>query len=495
MTRWYYTSDNKQRLGPVSAEQLRQLALAGTIRPEHMVMREAGGKWIPAAKVKGLFLEPARAGSPPAQTVNVTCPGCGRTIPLPPHELSLTIECAQCKTRFVPRPQAALRERASGPIRRGVLVGVALIVGLCCLGVLTVPLGLYFGLAGRSGLATGADAAGRGVSPTIEPDGKAATGPPSVFSVYDTYKRDLVAADREYLNKTLTFTISPDGVDKDDKGYFAYINYGIGPVIPEASPANEFARPILCYFRELPPSGISRKAELTLRGVCRGKTGTAHFISGYSGEIGGVMQHPYSVGQPVITFEDCVVVKAVVKEFVHRGRPPVTVKVVADKPWQDSGVDLPPGANLTFRAQGHWSVGDVTTTWEGLGLKAFREAEDLRLSEEEGAALRNGAASYQKVRAEHRAFLEARQAGTDELSKALRSCPVRNAPYMCLLCRSGADGAPAAATELSAHRTTLQPPGRLFLQANIGSPAGARGSLDVEIVVEVSETVETPLAR
>jgi hypothetical protein len=35
-------------------------------------------------------------------TVAATCPGCGRTIQLQPHELSMLIECAKCGTRFVP---------------------------------------------------------------------------------------------------------------------------------------------------------------------------------------------------------------------------------------------------------------------------------------------------------------------------------------------------------------------------------------------------------
>jgi hypothetical protein len=57
MSRWYYTPDNKQRFGPLTAEQLGRLALSGAVRPEYMVMREGGGKWVPAAKVKGLFPE------------------------------------------------------------------------------------------------------------------------------------------------------------------------------------------------------------------------------------------------------------------------------------------------------------------------------------------------------------------------------------------------------------------------------------------------------
>src|SRR5262245_28505208 len=39
---------------------------------------------------------------PTAGTLPAICPGCGRAIPLRPHELSKTIECARCDTRFVP---------------------------------------------------------------------------------------------------------------------------------------------------------------------------------------------------------------------------------------------------------------------------------------------------------------------------------------------------------------------------------------------------------
>jgi DNA-directed RNA polymerase subunit RPC12/RpoP len=38
----------------------------------------------------------------PAGTVPATCPGCGRVIPLQPHELSWIIECPRCSTWFDP---------------------------------------------------------------------------------------------------------------------------------------------------------------------------------------------------------------------------------------------------------------------------------------------------------------------------------------------------------------------------------------------------------
>jgi DNA-directed RNA polymerase subunit RPC12/RpoP len=43
----------------------------------------------------------------PAGKVLVSCPGCERSILLPTNELSWTIECSQCSTRFVPVPATA----------------------------------------------------------------------------------------------------------------------------------------------------------------------------------------------------------------------------------------------------------------------------------------------------------------------------------------------------------------------------------------------------
>jgi hypothetical protein len=69
---------------------------------------------------KTMLGEPVPApvtSSPSAGTIIVTCPGCGRAIPLEPHELSLTIECARCNIRFVPAATPApARPPASTPL-------------------------------------------------------------------------------------------------------------------------------------------------------------------------------------------------------------------------------------------------------------------------------------------------------------------------------------------------------------------------------------------
>ncbi len=67
---WYYAK-GKQRLGPVSAAELRALAGAGTISPTDMVLRAGTQKWLAAGKVKGLFPEPVAAPAVPPEAAEV----------------------------------------------------------------------------------------------------------------------------------------------------------------------------------------------------------------------------------------------------------------------------------------------------------------------------------------------------------------------------------------------------------------------------------------
>ena len=54
MAQWYYTQQG-QRLGPVSEEQLKQLAAAAQLKPTDMVWKHGMANWIHASQVKGLF--------------------------------------------------------------------------------------------------------------------------------------------------------------------------------------------------------------------------------------------------------------------------------------------------------------------------------------------------------------------------------------------------------------------------------------------------------
>lgn len=54
MAGFFYTQ-NKQKRGPVSSAELKQLASSGKLQPSDQVMKEGSNKWVLAKSVKGLF--------------------------------------------------------------------------------------------------------------------------------------------------------------------------------------------------------------------------------------------------------------------------------------------------------------------------------------------------------------------------------------------------------------------------------------------------------
>ena len=62
---WYYAR-NSQMAGPLTADQLRQDAIAGKVTKSDHVRRGANGTWVTAEKVKGLF-DPAPPPPAPPQ--------------------------------------------------------------------------------------------------------------------------------------------------------------------------------------------------------------------------------------------------------------------------------------------------------------------------------------------------------------------------------------------------------------------------------------------
>ncbi len=66
---WYYSKNNQQQ-GPVSPEQLKQLAASGQLQPSDLVWKEGMGQWVEARKLKGLFpTETTPPMPPPVPTV------------------------------------------------------------------------------------------------------------------------------------------------------------------------------------------------------------------------------------------------------------------------------------------------------------------------------------------------------------------------------------------------------------------------------------------
>ena len=80
---WYYSKNDGQQ-GPVSAEQLKQLAASGDLQPTDLVWKEGMSQWTESRNIKGL-LPPARAtGSqtpPPVPTAATFAPPLVSTVP------------------------------------------------------------------------------------------------------------------------------------------------------------------------------------------------------------------------------------------------------------------------------------------------------------------------------------------------------------------------------------------------------------------------------
>jgi len=71
ITLWYYTLDRKP-VGPVTFEQLTELARSGAVRPEGLVWQEGMAQWTPATSVAGLFPTPPplpAITAPPAEEI------------------------------------------------------------------------------------------------------------------------------------------------------------------------------------------------------------------------------------------------------------------------------------------------------------------------------------------------------------------------------------------------------------------------------------------
>jgi WD40 repeat protein/serine/threonine protein kinase len=59
---WYY-AHGREKLGPVSRQQLRQLAAEGILRPDTMVWQQGTSRWLPACSIPGLFDPAAKKDS------------------------------------------------------------------------------------------------------------------------------------------------------------------------------------------------------------------------------------------------------------------------------------------------------------------------------------------------------------------------------------------------------------------------------------------------
>lgn len=76
---WYYAK-NKQKVGPVTEAQLKELVRSGELGRDDMVWKQGMGKWTEAAQVEGLFPAPAKqASGPPPLPPDMPAPTKQRT--------------------------------------------------------------------------------------------------------------------------------------------------------------------------------------------------------------------------------------------------------------------------------------------------------------------------------------------------------------------------------------------------------------------------------
>jgi len=108
---WYYAKGNKQH-GPVSAAELKQLALRGELKPGDLVWCEKLDDWTPAKKVGGLFDDDGPAPPPEAAEPRPRddVPSPPQDVPSPPKDIP-----SPPKGAAPPKPVEAPPRRSETP--------------------------------------------------------------------------------------------------------------------------------------------------------------------------------------------------------------------------------------------------------------------------------------------------------------------------------------------------------------------------------------------
>src|SRR5690242_15092411 len=71
---WYWAR-NRQKVGPLSLDQLRQMAAEGQLTPTDMLLRAGTTRWVPASSVPELFVQSTVSHHPdPASPEQSTTP-------------------------------------------------------------------------------------------------------------------------------------------------------------------------------------------------------------------------------------------------------------------------------------------------------------------------------------------------------------------------------------------------------------------------------------
>ena len=141
---WFYTRGGQQA-GPVSLDQLRQMAASGQITPADLVWREGMANWQPMSSMPELGGAPA-APAPPAAPYGQPygAPGAPYGAPTP----------------FPGAPQQSY----NGTAVTGLVLSILGVTICCGLGVILGPIGAILGFVAKSGMDRTGNQQGRGIA-------------------------------------------------------------------------------------------------------------------------------------------------------------------------------------------------------------------------------------------------------------------------------------------------------------------------------------------
>ena len=60
----WFCKIGEKKVGPLNGQQLKTIVSKGQLKPEHLVRRGDEGPWVPAGRIKGLFVPGASSGQP-----------------------------------------------------------------------------------------------------------------------------------------------------------------------------------------------------------------------------------------------------------------------------------------------------------------------------------------------------------------------------------------------------------------------------------------------
>ncbi len=260
---WYVVRDGKEQ-GPITGQQLKDMATSGQLRPSDPIRREDMAATIQANALKGLFPDPVPQAVPvvpavavqavpllnsavPVEAVPVTATPASR------GRLPATISAAWRKVSEIWR-----RMTTTAKIATGVGGGCFMLMFVCCGGVSLMSLG---GSGGGSGGSGG------------KLDSKAITLPAS--DLIQDYTANEVAADQKYKGKTVEVTGKVTGVKKDllDKIYVTLQGEEDWP--PHRQKRLTFVS-VQCFFADKytkEAAALSNGEWVKIRGRCDGKLG------------------------------------------------------------------------------------------------------------------------------------------------------------------------------------------------------------------------------